>query len=57
MFPVMIKSGGSRFQFCVIAAINPRFREGFYFRSGYDISDAHANKLAHRINVYINVVV
>ena len=41
----MIKSGGSRFKFCVNAAINPLFlvREGFNCHSGY-ISDALANR-------------
>jgi hypothetical protein len=55
----MIKSGGSRFQFCANAAINPLFlvKEGFNSHSEYDISDALVNKLAHRVNVYINVVV
>ena len=53
----MIKSGGSRFQFCANAAIIPRFlvREGLYRHSGYDISEALANKLAYRVSVYINV--
>ena len=43
----MIKSGGSRFQFCADAAINPQFqgREGFYSHSGDNISDALDNKL------------
>ena len=55
----MIKSNGSRFQFCVNAVINPRFLVGggFISRRGYNITDALANKLAHRISVYINVVV
>ena len=55
----LIKSIGLRFQFCVNAAINPRFLvgEGFNSHRGYIITDALANKLAHRISVYINVVV
>jgi hypothetical protein len=52
----MIKSGGSCFQFHANAAINPWFlvREGFNGHRGYDISNALANKLAHRVSVYIN---
>ena len=55
----MIKCGGSRFQFCANAVINLRFlfRKGFNCHSGYDISDALANKLAHQVSVYINVIV
>ena len=55
----LIKSNGSRFQFCTNAAINPQFLvgEGFNSRGWYNITDALANKLAHRISVYINVVV
>ena len=55
----MIKSSGSRFQFCVNAAINPWFlvRKGFNTHSGQDISYALANKLTHRVSVYINVIV
>ena len=43
----MIKSRGSRFQFCANAAINPRFlvEEGFNSRCWYNITDALANKL------------
>ena len=54
----MIKCGGSRFQFCANAIINPRFlvRKGFNSHSGYDISDALANKLAHQVSVYIHVI-
>ena len=45
----LIKSSGSRFQFFTNAAINPRFLvgEGLNCRSGYNITDALANKLAH----------
>jgi hypothetical protein len=59
MFPVLIKSSGSRFQFCANAAINPWFLVGECFnrRCGYNITDALANKLAHRISLFINVVV
>ena len=55
----MIKGSGSHFQFCANAAINPRFLvgEGFNSHCGYHITDALANKLAHQISVYINVVV
>ena len=55
----LIKSSGLRFQFCVNAAINPQFLVGECFnrRCGYDIADALANKPAHRISVFINVVV
>ena len=55
----LIKNSGSRFQFCTNAAINPRFLIGECFnrRYGYNITDAIANKVAHRISVYINVVV
>ena len=54
-----IKSSASRFQFCANAALNQRFLvgEGFNICRGYNIPDALANKLAHRISVYINVVV
>jgi hypothetical protein len=54
----LIKSSGSLFQFCANAAINPQFLvgEGFNRLRGYNITDALANKLAHRISVDINVV-
>ena len=44
----MIKSIGSLVQFCVNAAVNPRFLvgEGFNSPFGYNITDALANKLA-----------
>ena len=62
MFPchlALIKSSGSRFQFHASAAINPRFLvwECFNRRCGYDIAYALANKPAHRISVFIYVVV
>ena len=42
----MIKSGGSRFQFCGNAAVNSPLlvREGFNSHSGYNISNAFPNK-------------
>ena len=49
----LIKSSGSHFQFHANAAINPRFNSC----CGYDIAKALANELAHRISVFINVVV
>ena len=47
------------FQFRANAAINPHFLVWECFNSccGYDIADALANKLAHRISVFVNVVV
>ena len=55
----LVKSSGSRFQFCTNAAINPWFLVWECFNSccGYDIVDALANELAHRISVFVNVVV
>ena len=55
----IIKCSGSSFQFCTNAAINTRFLvvEGFNRHRGYHITEALANKLAHRISVYINVIV
>ena len=55
----MIKSDDLHFQLCAKAAITPWFlvKEGFNGHRGYDISDALANKLAHRVSVYINVIV
>ena len=55
----LIKSNGSRFQFCANAAINPQFLVGECFnrRCEYNITDALANKLAHQISVFIYVIV
>jgi hypothetical protein len=49
----LIKSGGWCFQFCMNAAINSRFlvREGFNSHCGYNVTDALANKLAHRVSI------
>ena len=55
----LIKSSGSRFQFHANAAINPRFlvRECFNRCYGNDIFNARSNELAHRISVFVNVVI
>ena len=55
----LVKSSGSQFQFRANAAINPRFLVWQCFNRCcvYDVADALANKLAHRISVFINVVV
>ena len=55
----MIKCDGTCFQFCANAAINPQFlvREGFNSHSGYNISYILPYKLAHRVSVYVNIIV
>ena len=55
----MVKSSGSRFQFRANAATNPWLLVGECFNTccGYDVANALANKLAHRISVFVNVVV
>jgi hypothetical protein len=62
MFPVTLpwlKSSGSGFQFHANAAINPRFLvwELFSRCYGYDIVNALSNEPAHRISIFVNVVV
>ena len=54
----LVKSSGLRFQFRANAAIN-QFLVWECFNSccGYDIADALSNELAHRISVFVNVVV